>query len=443
MVLQAEVKAETVGKEALEQANALAQKIQQEPEQLAVVLVNACMGRKPQLAGVPDALVTDRALSEQESHTRGLILTEDNIVNIKRYVAFGLKLPTTEEEVHRELGYTAELDEKTPPELSPKAFAELHRKIQEHCKKWSNLEYEIKTQGTALNIFGADFVDTSNSILEVIQAMPVYELVTTTLEAYAEKDAASYEFTIEDQKMQGGILELLAAVKEHAGKCQANAHDLAEKLAQYRAEMENEILPAVGRKDDAMTKRSKSDARAELIKKKEELDAEIKTLDKEYSKMVGYAFTGTAGLILGPLGIISWAVTGGVFGDKAEKVRKNRNERIAERQSILDRLSAEEHLLAFVAQTHERVASQALMLEDALTGVKNLEVMWDAVTQYLDNASREVEEMDNGASLLLFQRHMQAASSSWGEVRDITGELLTLFEQAQQRAKKLDIETKQ
>ncbi len=35
------------------------------------------------------------------------------------------------------------------------------------------------------------------------------------------------------------------------------------------------------------------------------LNQEISSLDKEYSKLVGYAFTGASGLILGPIGIAS------------------------------------------------------------------------------------------------------------------------------------------
>ncbi len=69
------------------------------------------------------------------------------------------------------------------------------------------------------------------------------------------------------------------------------------------------------------------------------LEDEKEGLEKEYSQAVGLAFTGMAGLLFsGPLGIISWSITGGIYGNKAEKIRKEKDtigEKIAELQNEL------------------------------------------------------------------------------------------------------------
>lgn len=398
------------------------------------VLVNTAEGQQPKLTGVPDELVTNEAPSESTSPTRGLILTEDNIIDIKRYVWNGLKLPTSVEDVRAKLGYSPSFDENAHPEIAPAAFAALNTQINTHCKKWSDLEASIKSQGTSLKIFSQHFVNTGGDVLEVIQAMPVLERI--------KKSIGDIHFDAEDKTLQGGLVELLSSLRKDAEKHQADAHSLAERLEAYRRELENEIVPSTNKMNDTLVRIQQSGETAKLLEEKAKLDAEIKNLNKQYDKLVGYAFTGAAGLVLGPVGIISWAVTGGVFGDKAERVRKERNKRQKERDEIIGKLDTEDKLLKFAANTHSSVSKQCAVLDKALVGVKNLEVMWNAVVQYVDDATAKVKDMDEGKSLLLFQNSMKAAVTSWSEVQNITGELVALFEAATKRAKEMGLEDK-
>lgn len=397
-------------------------------------LVNTAEGQQPKLTGVPDELVTNEAPSESTSPTRGLILTEDNIIDIKRYVWNGLKLPTSVADVREKLGYSPSFDEKAHPEIAPAAFVALNTQINTHCREWSDLEASIKSQGTSLKIFSQHFVNTGGDVLEVIQAMPVLERI--------KKSIGDIHFDAEDKSLQGGLVELLSSLREDAEKHQADAHSLAERLEAYRRELENEIVPSTNNMNDTLVRIQQSGETAKLLEKKAKLDTEIKNLNKQYDKLVGYAFTGAAGLVLGPLGIISWAVTGGVFGDKAERVRKERNEREKERDEIIKQLDTEDKLLKFAANTHSSVSKQCAVLDKALIGVKNLEVMWNAVVQYVDDATAEMKNMNEGKSLLLFQNSMKAAVTSWSEVKNITGELIDLFEAATKRAKEMGLEDK-
>lgn len=404
--------------------------------QAPAVLVNAAAGQKPSVAGVPDHLVTDEAPSTSDSPVRGLILTEDNIIDIKRYVWNGLQLPVDEESVRRELKYDSSFDAQKHPEISPSAFAALNTRIHSHCCQWSDLEAAIKAQGTSLKIFGQEFVSTGSSILEVISQMPVIERVKKSLKTYGE-EGQEFSFSADDVEIRGGLVELLGTLKSAAQERQEHAHSLAERLAGYRGEMENNIVPSVSNMNQILVRLQESGDTKKLLERKAALDSEIENLSKQYNKLTGYAFTGAAGLILGPLGIISWAITGGIFGDKAERIRKQRNSREKERNSIVQQLATETALLKFVTNTHNDVSKQCAVLDKALVGVKNLEVMWDAVVQYVDDASGKLSGIDESKSMLLFQNSMQGAVNSWSEVRDITGELVQLFEDASKRAKEM------
>lgn len=408
----------------------------------ATVLVNTVDGKTPSVAGVPDNLVTDEAPSESESPVRGLILSEDNIIDIKRYVWEGLKLPTSPESVKQALNYHKSFDETKHPEIAPAAFAELHTKINSHCRQWSDLEASIKKQGTSLKIFGQEFVSTGSDILDVIKQMPIMERVKQSLTKYSEQ-GKEFSFSSDDVEIRGGLVELLSTIKSAAETHHAEAHKLAERLAGYREEMENQIVPSVNQMNDTLVRLSDSDDTKKLVERKAALDVEIENLSKAYSKLVGYAFTGAAGLVLGPVGIISWAITGGVFGDKAEGIRKKRNDREDERNRIIKDLDTQNHLMEFIANTHSSVSKQCAVLDKALVGVKNLEVMWDSVVQYVDDATNKLSRIDESKSLLLFQNNMEGAVNSWKEVRDITGELIQLFESAAKRAKEMGLEPDQ
>ena len=425
------------------------------PEQIPSLLVNACIGRKPQVAGVPDEMVTDQAPSEEGSTTKGLILSEENIISIERYKRFGLNLPVTEAAVIAALHYNDDSpknesdkdgddkesqkeqekrytysEEDFPAAIRPGAFVTLNTTIKNHCSQWTGLRNQIILLGVSLNIFSQKFIGIGSDISEVIRAMPVVCRATTKLKDFD----ASFTWSEDDVELKGVAIELIMELKRQVLRQQEKTHTLVTQLEQFRSVMENDVVPGVSQMNAVLMDMEQSDERAELLAQMEELRKEIESLDKQYKQLVGYAFTGAAAMVFPPAGVITWAITGGVFGDKAEKVRKQRAKCQAKRDKLKDALKAREYLATFVTRTHDEVTRQSVIIDDALVGVKNLEVMWGAIARYIDDSAEELEAINEAQRLILFVRHLDSAVDSWKEVRDITGELNDLFNRAENKA---------
>lgn len=419
-----------VTNEMVEEANKMAKTIA--PEMMPSVLVKACIGKKPKVAGVPDEMVTDQAPSAEGSSVKGLILSEENIISIERYRSFGLSLPVTDGDVRSVMKYDPDFQAEKHEAIAPAAFVRLNTTIKAHCARWTGLRNEIILLGVSLNIFSKKFVGTGSEITECIREMPVVARALTQLNNYSR----AFDWEENDEILQVSAVELIQELKEQVAKQQQKTHVLVERLEAFRATMENDVVPGVSMMNAALLDLEQSDERARMLNKVQELSKEIESLDKQYSQLVGYAFTGAAGMLLFPVGILTWAITGGIFGDKAEKVRKKRNERQNEKDKLAKELAAEEHLATFVTRTHDEVMKQSLIIDEALVGVKNLEIMWGAIARYIDDSAEELAAIEDTQKLLIFVRHLEAAVDSWREVQDITGELNALFNRAEEKARK-------
>lgn len=426
-----------VTKEMVSAANEMAETMT--PEMMPNILVNACIDRKPRVTGIPDEMVTDQAPSAEGSSVKGLILSEENIISIERYRSFGLALPVTDGDVRNVMKYAPDFKEEKHEAIAPAAFVRLNTTIKTHCSLWTGLRNEIILLGVSLNIFSKKFIGAGSDISEVIRNMPVVQRALTTVGGYSE----TFPWVKDDKELQLSAISLIDDLKHQVKLQQDRTHALVVRLEGFRATMENDVVPGVSRMNAALLDLEQSDERAQMLNKVQELSKEIESLDKQYNQLVGFAFTGAAGMLLFPVGILTWAITGGIFGDKAEKVRKKRSERQKEKDALAKELEAEEHLAVFVVRTHDEVMKQSLIIDEALVGVKNLEVMWGAVARYIDDSAEELAAITEAQKLILFTRHLDAAVDSWREVQDITGELNFLFNRAEEKARKMGYLTKE
>lgn len=416
----------TITEEDIQRAQKFNEQVQ--PEQLPLLLVNAMMGKPAHVDGVPDELVSDQSPNEPESSIKGLILSKQHIIKIKAYVRQGLTLPLTEPDVKTYLQYDSSFDANKYQEIAPNAFVNLYGKIHNHSARWSGIEARIKQVGTSLNIFGKKFVDTGTDIVSVINEMPL----TKRLKKLGQfTEDFSVPFGEDDKEIKLSLLELVEILKKETGVRKDETHALLETLESFRDTMENEIVPGSQIMNDALKKLDLSGERAQLLNRSKELDKEIKQLDTEYKENVRNACLGGLG---GPL---IWAIVGGIYGDKAEKARKKRNARQNELNDVNQRFAAANKLIDFISRTSSKMQDLSIVITDAVEGVKNLETMWASVDQYIEDAAHQLEEVDESKSLLIFNNRMQSAVSSWREVKDITGELIRLFEEAQKEAEKL------
>lgn len=409
----------------IEQAKKLGEKLT--GDQIPQILVEAMAGKPLHVAGVPDGLISNQSPTERGSETKGLVLSKDNIIKIKEYVKYGEGLPLDIPAIQLYLGYNNFYDRTQYEGLKPENFRRLHVNINSHCKEWHGLEAAIKNTGTSLNIFGQNFVITGTDIVGAIDEMPITKKIKSLKSV--NRDLV---FEADDKAIKLTLLELIDGLKKQVENRQRETKELLARIEAYRSYMECEIIPMSARMSTLLSKIDLETEQEQLLKDIQWLESEIKTLGDQYDKMVGLAFTGAAGLIAGPVGIISWAVTGGVYGDKAEKIRKKRNKYKSDLETKRGVFAANDKMKLFVSGVNDRMLEMKIILNDAVTGIKNLEVLWDSVSQYIDDSYSQLKEVDDAMSLLVFKNRMTSAVASWEEVRDITWELVALFNKAEE-----------
>jgi hypothetical protein len=371
----------------------------------ATLLLIEAMGKK---------ITTDGA-----TEVKGFILSKSQIKQVKQYVQYGLTLPKTEAEVKIYLPYT----DDTNPLLTTAYYLSVYLIIRKHCEGWSDLEASIKTIGTNLNIFGRDFVIIGDNLAAIINAMPVFQKI--------KQKVGTYKLEAEDMEYKESLSDLLADLRTKVEKHGAVTKDLVAKISAYREEMDNKVYPESLKLAGAIEQCDLTKNADQLLKEKKEYEDEAKRQGEIYKKMVGYAFTGAAGMVLPPLGVISWAITGGIFGDKAEKARKARDQAQKNAEEKGKEIAKNNVAIININSMKNKATNMKQTIADAVVGLQNLDTLWKNLAIYISNSQDELKDISDSDTLLVFSTKMASATDSWRQVKDNTAELLKIFEEAQ------------
>lgn len=253
--------------------------------------------------------------------------------------------------------------------------------------------------------------------------MPVYQQAIQTV------SEASIPFAENDNKVKPTLSAMLEEIKRNVNEQEKNVEDIIEKLRTFSATLNNDITPAVTELDKNVSAINLSAENEKLEKEKGQVESDIKLTQQTYNKMVGYAFTGTTGLVFGPLGVISWAITGGIYGSKAEKARKELNRLKEQRDNLIAQIAANNKMEGKVTNMKNKTLDLQMTIENAMTGVRHLKTLWEAVGLYIDSSQNELNNMNDSQSLIVFKMNFTSCIKSWSAVGDITGELVQLFDE--------------
>lgn len=379
------------------------------------------------LEQVPEVLIN--AMSAPDSNFRGMLITEQQILDILVYVHTGLLLPTDIEQIKTRLkNPSREFDG-----LKFTDFQNLYSTIETHCRLWSDLEADIKTIGTSLALFGTKFVITANDIIDVIKVMPGVKLV----DASKKLDGQTFPFSVEDTELRYALVELLEVLRDESIRRGQTTKALGDRLARFRATLDIDIQPQASAMYTSLKNLNVAAEIAQLIIDIATNKTNIETLQSEYNHTVGLAFTGTIGFAFIPfafIGFIAWAITGGIFGKKAEDIRKKKKAEQDKLAKNNTKLAETNVLQAAVISQVESASNINSIIADALIGVKNLETMWRAIQENLEISIDELKAADSCLFMITLKSRMTAASVSWAKVKDSTIELVELFTQATKKA---------
>jgi hypothetical protein len=360
----------------------------------------------------------------------GGIFTKEDLISIKLYAKKGLSLPEKPAEVQVYVGYKS----AGIAGLEPVEIADLFGQIRKHSLGWDGIQQKVIDQSIDLKGFSTRFVGTGEELLDTIEQWPFMKKVKTRLGEASGAPLDDIKYGADDPEVAQTLGETLELMRKDVIHQQARTATVKTAVSDYRivlvggkvstgAEAQG-LEPQVARKrkamiDNHLTETIKADE--DSLKEKE---GRIEQLKKDYNKYVGLAFTGAAG------GVIGLAITGGIFGAKAEEARKEKNRLIDEVRELRAKVRGEKALQKAMETLADDFSDIGTRMLDAETALGHLEYMWASILSLIEDSQQQWKQIDNGATMLAFIIVFKTVVNPWKSVGDLSGDLIRVIDEA-------------
>lgn len=388
---------------------------------------------KPIKAGqVPSVTLKLLTGSETEGGRAAGIFTADDLIKILLYVRAARKLPQNLADFTKDIGS----DSTGIPGLEPNEIIDLYQKVTSHANRWTPVESLVKEQAASLKVASNDIVTIGDQIIKVINQMDIVEQLKTIKDSTVTIPISSDK----DTKIQQALPEVIEKLKQSCIKQQEKTLEVLKAVRDYKTEISGGTLsngktvmglePALADKKERAKKANLDGKIKELQDSIDALQDQIDQLKKDYDKYVGLAFTGAAG------GIIGLAITGGIFGDKAEKARKERNSKIREKDDKSKDLKRKQQVQGILNQFSTQFTDIGMRLLDAEQSLEHLDFLWTDIIVRINKSVENWMKVKDSDMLLSFVTDLEIIVKPWREVGDMSTELVRVFDKAYEEFKK-------
>ncbi|RAX00713.1 XaxA [Photorhabdus sp. S8-52] len=369
------------------------------------------------------------------------IFTKEDLINIKLYVKNGLELPFTLPAVKEYIHYNDTDIDGLKPENIKTLFEEIHN----HALSWSEVEDKVQRQSIDLENAGKQITQKGESIIKIIEKMPITDSIETLKNTYNNRKPTNEQlfkitYTDVDKKVAVGLKSILESMEKDIKEHKENSQRVKDAITDFKITLfggtlsdgkkADGLLPQVDIKQKLMDDNNLSATIKELQDEINEKKKDIEQLQKDYNKYVELSFSGAASLI-------GWAITGGIFGPKAENARKRKNELIEEVKELQKKIKGKSALQTAIQNLSLHCLSIQTCMQDAEVALKHLDFMWSTMLMQIKLSKKSFAEIDNASMLLVFEETFKQAISPWKEVQGSAEKLVKIFDEALAEYKKL------
>jgi hypothetical protein len=367
------------------------------------------------------------ATPEAGARDTGLILTKDQIKNLKKYEIARLALPTELKDVIAYLGYK----QGAGPGLEAPDFQETFQLINGHAKLWNPLRSDMLTVNTELVVFAGSMQVYGQSMNEVFSEIAALGLVEKhnikTLEDLRkfEIDAGITfpDIETEDRKDLGDYLnEILARVKHQANK----ADEIKDRLKAFGETLREEVDPAIRQKLSLIDNNSLGSEIRDLQVKIDERALAIDDKNKEYKTLV----TQAVGSIIGNLAMMIYSSV------QAEKIRKERNSLTKDQEKDIALMAQKHKILAALGRIRMDFQNLDLVVIDANIATQNLITVWTSLSTFIAASVTEIHGIHDGLSMRRFRNQFNLVVKPWETIERDAKKLEEVFSAADDEFKK-------
>ncbi len=357
------------------------------------------------------------------------IVTSHDLIKIKSYINKALSLPYKREDVINFIRY----NEISTQQLSPDNILSLFIKIREHAFEWNKIEYAIKQQAIDLEIIGREITSTGENIISFISQMPLIAKIASTINDFSEQELEDIQYAPQDKEVATQLIHILESMKEDIEKERDKTIKIKESLSTFRSKImggqDSQNVAHYSIYHDILNKKRfinefYTDNSHSLIEERDLLIEEIAMLKDEYKHYVGLAFTGLA------LGIIGVIITGGIFGAKAEAIRKKRNELINKVKKINADIDIYAGLSLHLNTLYIELEEIEQFIEDTNMALEHIEYVWQAILTEIDTSITHFSKINSALELIKFSIYLEKIIAPWYMVIGYSKEILLSFDNA-------------
>lgn len=358
------------------------------------------------------------------------IFTHNDLVHIKRYIHYGMTLPRETEDVIEFIGYR----DTELTGFEPHNIQRLFFHIHQHALSWEHVESMTKQQAIDLEITGATITSTGNYILNAINEMPVIRRAEVLLQDGTADKLKDITYRRQDNVISGELTKILSAMKDDITEERRKTQQVKNIISRFRLELiggtdesGNEIpslIYEIKRKQKTLLKNRDSDATRDLQSEIRVRNEEIEILKREYNQFVKLSFSGLVG------GIIGLIITGGIFGYRAEQVRRRKNKLLEEVAELEEQVIARQTIQQLIIRLDKELSTLDGYFTDAHVAVDHLDFMWQVMLTEITESLNTFVQINDAYSLLQFSLQLKKITLPWQRVRGYAKELVAIFDTA-------------
>ncbi|MEN1836290.1 alpha-xenorhabdolysin family binary toxin subunit A [Pseudomonas lijiangensis] len=376
------------------------------------------------------------ASDEGVKRTPGLILTKQQIINLKQYELIGLSLPTELEQVINYLGYSS----GAGAGLEPEDFLKSYIIVNKHARRWGPLRHELRSVGSKLKVFAGQMLVNGQSMDDIYndikngKYVDQYDIKTLEdvkrLKLELGDKFPSVELNGSDQE---GIREIgfflddiLNSVKENQEAAQA----IKEELEAFGLDLSLIVAPEIQRKVTTIDNNSLPEHILKLNERIERRARDIDEKNKEYKAAVERSLGSVS-----KFNVVGLAL-GIYFGVEAEDVRKKRNNLIAEQNRDIEQLQLKNKILGSLSRVKFELQNLVTVIIDADVATQNLITVWNKLFLFIDESVRVSSEITDALSLRIFINRFRQVVKPWKTIDEDADALLDVFKEADDEFKR-------
>ena len=372
---------------------------------------------------LPEQFFTATATASQSGgRDNALVLTREDVLNIKRYEYAALRLPR--DPASLALLGLVEIDVAglTCPDLLL-----VYEQIIAHATTWAPIEEDVMLVGSALNQFADAFTLIGNNVLDVIAQMRLADRVTTALgelQVTELKGLDALALSPENLQVKTSVTALIALIGTRISAASQQVEGVRGRIRGFSMAITQVLLPLVASKLQIAREQGLEEKLRLLDTEMASLRQRIEELRRSYKKTCANAAWGLFG---GPIGL---AIAGGILGTEAEKIRKQKNLLIAELDEKTAEVARQRSLLGVLNALDNLMQDIEFRLFDAEQSAINLRELWNLLGTYVDGSLTRLTVIEDDISLLVFAVEFRDVMRPWADIGNLTRQLHQTFESA-------------